>query len=1143
MGAKQITLQAAGLYTYPNNLSEMPPGGLLIANNTIIDKPGVVEPRRGIKYYGSLFPSETDRVKQLLQYRDKLIRHINTTLAFDNGQGVFTNFAGSFDSASEYRMKTTSARGNLYLATDKGIMRISAKDGSEFTGEANFIKKAGIAFPIDPTVSLNFTVPGYLNPGLQAGYKIVFGYKDGNENENIGAPSSAVIAFNNSITPNAAVSVSFKIPAEVNSLEYYFRIYRTQPATVVNDVYRLVFQGNLSSSEIALGQVTFVDQLPDDAWFSGIPLYTNTTDDGPLASNDPPPFAKDITTYSSHTFYADTRQQHQALFGIRTVANFVSGSTKITFTDGTNTSTYTFTGISEVSKIETIASNLIPDRSFIKLCGGNDYTKVGIWFDRTGTSLPPSTTELNGFFLLRVDVSMPLNANQVATKIANDIIANYNDEFIISDVTGNAITIFNRKAGSATNIENSITTPTTMIVSTITQGSGENALNKEVLLSTNSNPVSATEETAKSLVRVINAQANEFFTAAYLPTGSGDNLTGKILIRKKDYSSNPIYIGSTDLNSVSNYSPEINKIFVNTVTIGNPCTITTPVNHNLMSNGTVLIFDASTNVSINGLQKITVTASNQFQIVKNVSSVTLGGFSITTSFVSENYAFGNRLCYSKFNQPEAVPFANFFDIGSKDKPIERIVAIRESLFIFKKDGIFRLNGDTASNFSVSLFDNTNTIVAPDSAVVLDNQIYVFTTQGIIKISEVGFDVISLSIKEKFIPFITANPLISKLAFGVSYQTDRAYLIWTVSSKQDTYPTVCYRYSLSTGAWTEWKEPKTCAIVLSGQDKLYFGSAIKETLEVERKDFNRFDYSDREIVSSLVLNRLNGNVIKPSAFDELSVGDVITQTQYVTIYQYNALLLKIDHDVFTTNRNFYATLQMVPADSLDQKMIQLVNKLNIEDTTGFLDSHGNTSYVFDGATSFQSIQVQYNKIIDRLNQSPKFALNNYAYSQGTIMIEAVVASLDSVAKNATLSIIPQFMIGPLLFYKGIKTVIEYGPQTGGDAAQLKQFYQGTWMFAYRSFFTAEVGYTSDLSLAFESVSFQPTSSGSFGQFSWGDGAVWGGLGDRVQLRTYIPRDKQRGRFLTCRFSHGVALESYESYGVSIAYNDNSDRAYR
>jgi hypothetical protein len=1143
MGAKQITLQAAGLYTYPNNLSEVPPGGLLAANNTIIDKPGVIEPRRGIKYYGSLFTIGTDRAKQLLHYRQRLITHIGTTLAFDDGEGVFTNFNGSFSSASNYRMKSATSRGNLYLTTDKGVYKISAKDATEFSSEANYIKEAGICFPIDPTLALNFSVTGFLNAGLQVGYKVLFGYKDANNNENIGSPSSAVIITNNSSTPNAAVSVSFKLPEEINSSEYYFRIYRTQPATVASDVYRLVFQGNLTSSDISLGEIIYTDKLADESWYSGIPLYTNTTDEGPLTANDPPPFAKDIAVYNSHTFFSDTRQQHQALFSILNVSGFTSGVSNIVFTDGTNTSTYTYAGLAETSRITAIAGASIPDRSFIKLYGGNDYTKVAIWFDRTGTSLPPSSSEVNGFFLVKIDaITGTPTANTIAARIKTALDTSYSSEFTTT-VSTNIVTIVNVKAGSATNIANSTASPTGMTVQTIVEGFGENASTKQVLLSTNSNVAAAADETAKSLVRVINAQSSEFFTATYLPSGSPDIISGNILIRKKDYSETPIYIGSTDLNTVSSYSPEINKIFVNTVSTGNPCTITTLSNHNLISKSTVLVYGASTSLTINGLQKITVTDVDEFQIPVNVTSVTSGGFTITTSFVSTNYAFGNRLYYSKFNQPEAVPFANFFDIGSKDNPIQRIVALRESLFIFKKDGIFRLTGDSSTNFTVSLFDNTNIIVAPDTASVLDNQIYVFTTQGVIKISEVGFDVISIPIKEKFIPFITSNPSIDQIAFSVPYQTDRAYLIWTVSSRQDTYATVCYRYSLSTQSWTEWKEPKTCAVVLNGQDKLYFGSAIKNTLEVERKNFDRFDYADREIASSLIAGRLTGNSIRPTSFEEIEVEDVISQTQYVTIYQYNSLLRKLDLDFSVMVKDFLSSLEMRAGDNLTEKMIELAAKLNVVDTNPFVDSNGNTSYVFTVTSNFEEIQTQFNEIVDRLNESPTFSFINYQRSEGTVFFEAIVTSLDTIFKVVELSITPQFMQGNLVIYKGIKTVIEYSPQTAGDSVQLKQFYQGTWMFAYRSFYTAQVGYTSDLSLAYENVPFFPSSSGVFGQFSWGDGAIWGGTGDRVQLRTYIPRDKQRARFLTCRLQHGVALESYESYGVSISYNDNSDRAYR
>jgi hypothetical protein len=1142
MGQKQITLQAAGLYTYPNNLSEIPPGGLLVANNTIIDKPGVIEPRRGIKYYGNLFPNGTDRAKQLMQYRERLLVHINNTLAYDDGNGNLSYFSGTYNSASSYRMKYTSARGNLYFTTDSGVMKISAQNASEFSTETGYIRRAGLPFPIQPTAELNFSVVGFLNGGMQCGYKVVFGYKDTNDNDLLGAPSSALVITNNSPTPNAAVNVSFKLPAEINTQDYYFRIYRTQGTPVASDIYRMVFQGAINSADVALGQITYTDKLSDELWFSGVPLYSNSTDEGPLQTNDAPPFAKDTTTYSNHTFYGDTRQQHQALFGILTVSGFTSGSTSITLTDGIYTSTYTYVGTPEVSTITTLISTSIPDRSFIKLAGGNNDVKVAVWFDRTGTSLPPTVSEIDGYLLCKIDASGTVSANDIANRIAIALIAGYTEEFICSPLA-NVVTITNRKAGSCDNIADSTSAPTGMAVATVTQGTGENASIKNVLLSTNVNPALAADETAKSLVRVINAQSNEFFTASYLPSGSADVLAGNILIRKKEYSEQPIYIGTSDIPTTSGYSPEINKVFTNIISTGATATIDTTINHELISKSNVFIFDANTTASVNGIQKISNVTAHTFQIPVNVTSVTTSGKSMTTNFVSNNYAFGNRLYYSKYNQPEAVPFANYFDIGSKDKPIERIVSLRESLFIFKRDGIYRLTGDAASNFSIAMFDNTNVIVAPDTAAVIDNQIFVFTTQGIIKVSEVGFEVMSLPVKEKFIPFITSNPNISTIPFGVAYQTDRAYLVWTVSSKLDTYPTVCYRYSLSTGSWTEWYEPKTCGLVLLGKDKLHLGSAINRTLEIERKDFNRFDYSDREIDSLLVPFALNGNIIKPTSFEFLDAEDVITQTQYVTIYQFNMLLRKLDLDFFTTNKNYYSTYKMSPCDSLESKMVILTTELNVRDPSHFVDTNGNTSYVFTPTSDFANIQIQYNKIIDRLNQSAAFAFINYVKSEGSLMFEAIAVTTDTIAKTATLSIIPQFMQGPLLFYKGIKTVIEYGPQTGGDPAELKQFYQGTWMFAYRSFYSAKVGYTSDLSMAYEQVTFYPSSSGVFGQFEWGSGAVWGGLGDRVQLRTYVPRDKQRARFLTCRLEHGIALESYESYGVSISFNDNSDRAYR
>ncbi len=134
---------------------------------------------------------------------------------------------------------------------------------------------------------------------------------------------------------------------------------------------------------------------------------------------------------------------------------------------------------------------------------------------------------------------------------------------------------------------------------------------------------------------------------------------------------------------------------------------------------------------------------------------------------------------------------------------------------------------------------------------------------------------------------------------------------------------------------------------------------------------------------------------------------------------------------------------------------------------------------------------------------------------------------------------------MIIYKGIKTEVEYAPQHAGDPASHKQFSVGTLMFERRSFYTAQVGYKSDISDNYEEISFIPNSAGIFGGSTWGDGTIWGGQGDQAQIRTYIPLKKQRCRFLGCKFTHGVALESFQLYGLALSVRQYMipDRDYK
>lgn len=507
---------------------------------------------------------------------------------------------------------------------------------------------------------------------------------------------------------------------------------------------------------------------------------------------------------------------------------------------------------------------------------------------------------------------------------------------------------------------------------------------------------------------------------------------------------------------------------------------------------------------------------------------------------SEDSKAVNAIYFSKQDEPESVPLLNVVLIGSSDEPILRIVPLRESLYIFKTDGLYRLSGYDKNNFTINLFDSTAILKAADSVSVLRNQVYFYGTQGVSRVSEVGIEKISDPIDDKLIPLITTCPQLANLTFSVSYETDESYMLWTALLSSDTTAKVAYRYNLHTQSWVEWKISKTCSVLNKIEDKLYFGSGLVNTLEVERKNFNRFDQAEREFVVQLPSLSMNNEIIKVTGASQIDAGDVLYQEQYLTVSQYNQIVQMMSTDPSYPVNNFLDYL-MSNGESISINIAALVGYLNVIDTSTFLDSHGNTSYVFSGSLDFATIQAEWFKIVDRINQSPSFFRSNHPKYNRVTPIEAVVIRRDISNNDIYLSQQYPFMEGPITVFKSIETETEYVPQ--GDAASLKQFHTCQVIFENRSITSAQVGFSSDNSSDFEYIPFYPNSAGTWGNFTWGEGAVWGGEGDKAPLRTYVPARKQRSRFLGVRFKHKGALESYNLYGVILYMNENSDRAYR
>lgn len=250
---------------------------------------------------------------------------------------------------------------------------------------------------------------------------------------------------------------------------------------------------------------------------------------------------------------------------------------------------------------------------------------------------------------------------------------------------------------------------------------------------------------------------------------------------------------------------------------------------------------------------------------------------------SSNDEYANGLMYSKNQAPEHVPTSHLEFVGSKNFEGRRILALRDSLFILKDDGVFRLTGSGGS-WNIEPLDTSTRIIAPDSAQVVNNQIFALCDQGIVTISDVGVQVISRPIEDNISALVSADyENLKTMSFGLSYETDRKYYLWTIGASSDAYPTQAFIYNTFTQAWTTREKDATHAVVNKADDKIYLCNPSDKHILVERKSLTFRDYIDEEvdgfsIVSSsgtsVILNTIVGLDVGYLLYESDSVYSVI-----------------------------------------------------------------------------------------------------------------------------------------------------------------------------------------------------------------------------------------------------------------------------
>lgn len=1148
-GSQNTLVKAKGLATFSNPLSSVPEGSFADVSNVVVDRNEIIEPRRGYAQYGNSFGTSSDRTKQLFSYKDTVLRHVLSEIQFDIDT-TFNAFSGPNVSEVQtgVRIRSIEANGNFYFVSSTGIKKISARSASDFPNIQ--IQESGGVKALDLIAVPDYTNPGFLTPNSKCAYRVVWGVRDLNENLILGVPSPRSVVFNRSTTDSCIVSLTFSIPADVQNTDYFYQVYRTavfagaitpsvvDPVDPGDEMY-LVFEENVTSGDLVAGEITVSDITPEDFRKSGTLLYTNpVSGEGIDQANEKPPFAHDIALYKNYTFYANTSTIQRFNLSFLTVQG-ISNTSNVVVNDGTSTNTYTFQGTFETYTADFTGTtkadyvNVAPGTArYFTLDSANDETKYVIWYYE---SVNDEIPVLSGRIPIKVTLLGPDTLADVMNKTEVAIL-DACDDFNIAQA-GTTMDIVCANNGYVTN------NPTTNIVAPFDitkdgQGTGEDAGANKIFLpriptGAENGPTASQqlEQIARSFVSVLNQQDNIVY--AYYNSGYND-VPGQVLLESQDISGARFYLTS---NVGGKFTPSL------------PTT--------------------------------------------------------GSSVGSSNEVSPNRIFYSKFQQPEAVPLANYIDVGPKDREIKRIVPLRDSLFIFKEDGIYRLSGETAP-FSVAEFDFSAQVLAPDSAVVLNNQIYALSTQGVIVVTDTGVSVISRPIENSILQVTKTGYQYKSAAFGVSYESDRAYLLFLPSIPSDQNATQCYRYNTFTSCWTRWDVAATCGIVNFANDTMYLGAADTNFIEKERKSLTRMDHADRQYDLTVLTNEVVGDTIRLNDISKVEVNDVVIQTQYLTQNQFNRCLIKLDADITVGDNDYESTLEFSPGMNIRSSLVDLATKMDADSGivyssfVGDTDNYsvvvtstsvlGNSTYInisgphnilptrwilTDASTisyevtsasptqlvvngiivgaptllqtdvsNFKDTQACFNLMMNELNIDVGVFYTNYPLSTGSINLESVVMSITVSQNKIQTKNAMNFMFGDITLYKAIPSRVVWNPIFFQDPSLTKQVREGTMIFENSNFSKVDISYGSDLSPAFESITFQGEGLGvgDWGYFNWGT-INWGGVAAPIPLRTLIPLSKQRCRFTNVKFEHSVAFEKYAIYGLSLTYRIISSRGYR
>lgn len=840
---QSILLRVSGLFTNTNELGSAPEGALRTADNIVISKVNVGESRRGFDRLVHRLPDPTYRADKLFQYQNKLLIHYNTTALAYYSTTVAGTFAASSIAANAVTITahgyTTGVVGvvttagvlptGLALATDYYIVVIDANTVKFATSYTNALASAVVSIS-GGTGNSTFT-PAGVQP-----YPGSFSHPDPLLAKIQSAAANQNLYFTSSTGVRKLDSVT-GVPGAAGMF----------PG--LDALATLVAAKTWASTAVTTADDTIT--IPAHGYVTGTAGVFSTAGTLPTGVTAGP------------TYYA-IRVDVDTIKIAATYANAIAGTQIDLTTQGAGNSTFTPTEVTVGFMSDNSQAGYrvlwgITDANSNLVLGAPSAQAIVV--NHTGAAqnvsllitIPAGVTTSHFFQVYRSSLSGAYTISPL-----DDGALVYEGACTAADIAAKSVSIID-------------STPTTLVGAALYT----NATQQGILQSNDIPPYAADITAFRNCLFFANTRTQHMLNFSILAVNGSSGLqSGDVLtIAGVTYTADTVENVSTRhfaVASAGSASQNITDTAKSLVKVINQASANTTVYAYYVS-------DASALPGQIRIAERVLGGSAYYAIASAHGAAFSPAFPTSgTTVASSNSVNLNGLMYSKQQIPDAVPAGNIFYVGDASKKILRILATRDSLIIFKEDGVFRCTGTAPGTFAIDPVDTTAFLVAPESAVALDNNIYALMTPGICYVSDTAVSTISQPIQDQIKAlFSGALAETTYYTFGVGYETDRKYILYTVTEAGDLYSNQQFVYDIFTKTWTRWSRTQQHAIVLSADDKIYAADPSTSYINQERKDGLYSDYTDEAFSVSLV--SFSGLTLTLVDDSDISVGDRVFQT--------------------------------------------------------------------------------------------------------------------------------------------------------------------------------------------------------------------------------------------------------------------------